>query len=204
MRMEVNNFSTNRLLLSSSPATLSSSHLVAVYSGVSWVTLLCCARLISSRRASLWSGVSWVSLFCFARLTCSRRASLRSGVSWVRLLCCARLICLRWASLWSGVSWVSLLCCARLICSKLFVLWSEVSNSNRPLLWSETLSRWAADREARWALSLTLHLANRASLCWALSAARRSLSRWFLRLTLSLLRIPWVNRTYFFLTFNRS
>ena len=37
------------------------------------------------------------------------------------------------------------------------------------------------------ALSLTLRHANRASLCWALSAPQRSLSCWFLRLSLSLL-----------------
>ena len=35
MRMEVNKFSTNRLLLSSYPVTLSCSHLVTVSSGVS-------------------------------------------------------------------------------------------------------------------------------------------------------------------------
>ena len=48
----------------------------------------------------------------------------------------------------------------------------------------KTLSHWAADCEAQWVLS---RLVNRASLCWVLSAARQSLLRWFLHLSLSLL-----------------
>ena len=88
--------------------------------------------------------------------------------------------------------------------SRRLILWSGASDANRPLLWPKTLSRWAADHEARWAFPLTLRLPNHASLCWALSAARWSLSRWFLRLSLSLLRIPLVNRTYFFLAFKCS
>ena len=42
----------------------------------------------------------------------------------------------------------------------------------------------------------TLCLINRASLCWALSAARRSLSRWFLCLTLSLLSSDSISESY--------
>jgi len=133
--MEVHNFSTNRFFLSLSPVTLSCSHLVAVS-----------------------SGVSWVSLLCYARLTCSR-----------------------WASLLSGVSWVSLLCCVSLFCSRPAVLWSGVSDANRPLLWFKIRSRWTADH------GLYPLLFNHTSLCWALPAVWRSLSPWFLHLSLSLL-----------------
>ena len=49
--------------------SLSCSHLAAVSSGLSWVSLLCYARLICSSRVSLWSGVSWVNLLCLARLS---------------------------------------------------------------------------------------------------------------------------------------
>ena len=82
---------------------------------------------------------------------------------------------------------VSTICTKARPNSRRLVLWFGVSDANHPLLWLKTLSRWAADHEAWWALSLTLRLANRASLCWTLSAARQSLSRWFLRLSLSLL-----------------
>ena len=81
--------------------------------------------------------------------------------------------------------------------SRRLFLWSGVSNANRPLLWPKTLSPWAVDHEARWALFLTLScLVNRASLCWALSAAWRSLSSWFLCLSLSLLSSDSISESY--------
>ena len=49
----------------------------------------------------------------------------------------------------------------------------------------------------------TLRLVNCASLCWALSAARRPLSRWFLRLSLSFFRFhKWVLHTTSFWLLN--
>ena len=87
------------------------------------------------------------------------------------------------SQLWStksGLFWCSLYCIQIRPNSRWLVLLSGVSDANHPLLWPKTLYRWPADHVAWWALFLISISLNHASLCWVLSAAWRSLSRWFL------------------------
>ena len=114
-----------------------------------------------------------------------------TGVLWVSLISCTMLICSRQASLW-----VSLICCARSFVGDNSFSGLEsltlIALSCNPKL--SLVGQQTAKHDGLYPLlsvSLTV-----ASLCWVLSAARRSLLRWFLCLSLSLLSSDSISESY--------